>query len=69
MIDVDDMHTRVLDKLLAEINAYWDDDLFTREALHGHIDSWFRLAAWTVNDFLDEVDFCVEEIREHFFDF
>ena len=40
-----------------------------RGAFCGHIDSWFRLAAWTVDDFLDKVDFCVGEIREHFFDF
>jgi len=40
-----------------------------RRAFCGHIDSWFGFVDRPINDFLDEIDFLVREIREHFFDF
>ena len=56
-IDVYDMHTQILDEFLAELNAHRYYDLFMRGALCGHVDSWFRLGTWTIDDFLNKVNF------------
>ena len=63
------MWAQIFDELFAEFRVHQHNDLFVRRAFCGHIDSWFGFVDKPVNDFLDEIDFLVREIREHFFDF
>jgi len=63
------MHTRILNEFLAKLNTHRYYDLFMRGALRGHVDSQFRLGTWTIDDFLNKVDFQIEKIGERFLDF
>jgi len=69
MIDVSNMQAQIFDELFAEFRVDWHNDLFARRTFCGHIDSWFGFVDRPVNDFLDEINFLVRKIREHFFDF
>ena len=53
MIDVHNVHVRVLDKLLGKLIIHQYNDLLVRRALHGHIDLQFGLDIETINDLLD----------------
>jgi len=68
-IDVNNMHARVFDEFFAKVAVHQHDDLLVGETFHGHIDFWFGLIVQTVNDFLNQINFLIGEIRECFLEF
>jgi len=63
------MYARVLDKFFAKFTVHWHNDLLVGETFCGHIDSWFELVIQTINDFLNQINFLIGEIGEHFLEF
>ena len=62
------MSAYILDKLVCIVDIYWNNDLFVRGSLGGHIEFLFWLFTST-DDFLYYFDFFVLQLWKCFFEF
>jgi len=60
-VNVDDVSARILDKSVCIVDVHWDNDLFVRGSLGGHVEFGFWLFAST-DDFLYYFNFFVLQL-------
>jgi len=67
-VDIKNIYTQIFDEVVHTDVFHWNDDLFVQGAFGGYTD--FQLGfILTTNDFLDDFNFFVLEVRESLLDF